>query len=56
MHWKNSAEFGPNFHLYRYCADVRYYSTSVRVYGIRVYWSTLLAEFYQKTDDPKPPG
>ena len=27
MHWQNSAEFGPNFHLYRYCADVRYYRT-----------------------------
>ena len=35
MHWQNSAEFGPNFHLlYRYCADVRYYSTSV--YGTSI--------------------
>ena len=33
MHWQNSAGFGPNFHLYRYCADVRYSYSSTSVYG-----------------------
>ena len=49
MHWQNSAEFGPNFHLYRTGTVLMYGTTPpLYEYTVRVYWSTLLAEFYQR--------
>ena len=45
MHWQNSAEFGPNFHLYRTGTVLMYgttpplYEYTVRVYGTGVlFW------------------